>query len=168
MHLKRLTALILIALISILFIGCDGIPFIAPDTSTPREQPSSPPPPPTFEPVAPDQVSGELKVHFIDVGQGDAILIDIGGTEILIDAGGRSPGVTEYLRDYVDGPIEVMVATHPHADHIGGLIAVLDTFEVGEIWLNGDSSSSKTVRRRSCRCMFPSMRRNRNSWFWIV
>ena len=44
----------------------------------------------------------ELKVHFIDVGQGDSILIDLGQTEILIDGGGKSPGVVPYLRSYVD------------------------------------------------------------------
>ena len=86
----------------------------------------------------------ELKVHFIDVGQGDAILIDLGETEILIDGGGKSPGVATYLNNYVDGHLEVMVATHPHADHIGGLIAVLEAFEVQEIWHNGDSSTSQT------------------------
>ena len=86
----------------------------------------------------------ELKVHYIDVGQGDSILVELGETEILIDGGGKSPGVVEYLSDYVDGAIEAMVATHPHADHIGGLIAVLDIFQVEEIWLNGDTSTSGT------------------------
>ncbi|MHC4278505.1 MAG: ComEC/Rec2 family competence protein [Planctomycetota bacterium] len=86
----------------------------------------------------------ELRVHFIDVGQGDAILVDLGETEILIDGGGKSPGVVSYLNDYVDGALEVMVATHPHADHIGGLIAVLGAFSVQEIWHNGDTSTSQT------------------------
>ena len=85
-----------------------------------------------------------LQVHYIDVGQGDAILIDLGETEVLIDGGGRSPGVVAYLGDYVDGSLEAMVATHPHTDHIGGLIAVLDAFEVEGIWLNGDTSTSNT------------------------
>ncbi len=88
--------------------------------------------------------TGELKVHFIDVGQGDSILIDLEDTEILIDGGGKSPGVVAYLNDYVDGALEVLVATHPHADHIGGLIAVLDAFQVQQIWHNGDTSESKT------------------------
>ena len=91
-----------------------------------------------------DTASGLLTVHFIDVGQGDAILVDLGDTEVLIDGGGRSPGVTAYLEDYVNGSLEVMIATHPHADHIGGLIEVLDDFDVEEIWLNGDTSTSKT------------------------
>lgn len=87
---------------------------------------------------------GTLTVHFIDVGQGDAILLDLGDTEVLIDGGEKSPGVVSYIDDYVDGPLEVMVATHPHTDHIGGLIAVLDAFEVDEIWLNDDTTTSQT------------------------
>lgn len=87
---------------------------------------------------------GTLTVHFIDVGQGDSILLDCDDIEVLIDGGDKSPGVVSYIDDYVDGQLEVMVATHPHADHIGGLIAVLDAFEVGEIWLNGDTSTSQT------------------------
>ena len=109
-------------------------------TSTPVPTPT-PAPAPTLAPTPPTE---ELKVHFIDVGQGDSILIDLGEIEILIDGGGKSPGVVAYLNDYIDGAIEVMVATHPHADHIGGLIAVLDSFKVDEIWLNGDTSTSKT------------------------
>jgi beta-lactamase superfamily II metal-dependent hydrolase len=87
---------------------------------------------------------GTLTVHFIDVGQGDSILLDFGYIEVLIDGGEKSPGVVSYIDDHVDGLLEVMVATHPHADHIGGLIAVLAAFEVDEIWLNGDTSTSKT------------------------
>jgi len=94
--------------------------------------------------VEPPPEPGTLTVHFIDVGQGDSILLDFGDIEVLIDGGDKSPGVVSYIDDYVDGPLEVMIATHPHADHIGGLIAVLDAFEVDEIWLNGDTSTSGT------------------------
>jgi competence protein ComEC len=96
---------------------------------------------PTVQPTA---VPGNLQVHFIDVGQGDAILIDLGTTEVLIDAGEKSPGVTDYIEDFVDGHLEVVVATHPHADHIGGLIEVLDEFDVDNVWINGDEATSKT------------------------
>jgi len=84
----------------------------------------------------------ELQVHFIDVGQGDCILIDLGESEVLIDGGDSSPGVTAYLEDYVNGSLEVLIATHPHADHIGGLIEVLDDFDIEEIWLNGHTYTS--------------------------
>jgi len=118
-------------------------PATPPTTSEPTAEPS-PTPSPTQSPEPTTPPTGKLKVHFIDVGQGDAILIDLEDIEILIDGGDRSPGITGYLDQYVDGPLEVMVATHPHADHIGGLIAVLDAFEVDQIWHNGDSSESKT------------------------
>ena len=86
----------------------------------------------------------QLEVHFIDVGQGDSILIDLDEVEVLIDGGDKSPGVVTYIDDYVDGALEVMVATHPHADHIGGLIDVLNSFKVEQIWHNGDTSTSQT------------------------
>ncbi len=121
----------------------EPVPAPTPPTPSPAEQPT---PEPTTPAPTPTPIVEELKVHFIDVGQGDAILIDLGEIEILIDGGGKSPGVVAYLNDYVDGAIEVIVASHPHADHIGGLIAVLDSFEVEEIWLNGDTSTSKTYK----------------------
>ena len=43
------------------------------------------------------------------------------GKQKLVDGGDRSPGVVAYLNDYVDGSIEALVATHPPADHIGGI-----------------------------------------------
>ncbi len=86
----------------------------------------------------------QLTVHFIDVGQGDSILLDLGEVEVLIDGGDRSPGVVPYLNNFIDGALEVMVATHPHADHIGSLIEVLKNFEVAEIWHNGEYNTSVT------------------------
>ena len=77
------------------------------------------------------------------MGQGDAILIDYGTVEVLIDGGETSPGVVPYLRKYVDGDLEAMVATHPHADHIGGLIDVLRSFQVDNIYWNGETATTK-------------------------
>jgi competence protein ComEC len=85
-----------------------------------------------------------LAVYFLDVGQGDSILIDLGPTEILIDGGERQSGVVEFIKQYVQGDLEVVIATHPHADHIGGLIEVLNAFKVDQVWYNDESSSSKT------------------------
>jgi competence protein ComEC len=87
-----------------------------------------------------------LSVHFIDVGQGDSILIDLGDKEILIDAGEYYPGVVNYIRPFVDGKLEIVIATHPHYDHIGGLIDVLQKFDVMDMWINGDQSDSQTYR----------------------
>ncbi len=87
--------------------------------------------------------TGQLVVHFIDVGQGDAILIDYGSYEMLID-GGQWGDCAGYIPRYVDGALEVVVATHPHADHIGGLTNVLNAFVVEDIWLNGDNATTQT------------------------
>lgn len=92
-------------------------------------------------------VTGNLTVHFIDVGQGDAILLDCGTTEVLIDAGDGSPDIVPYLTPLVDGCLEVMIATHIHADHIGGLDEVLAGFDVGELWQSGEIGTTKTYQR---------------------
>ena len=120
-------------------------PALAPTPAPVPTPKPTPTPEPTPIPTLPPTTE-ELKVHFIDVGQGDSILIDLGQAEVLIDGGGRSPGVVAYLKNHIDGALEVMVATHPHADHIGGLIAVLGSFTVQEIWLNGDKSTTKTCQ----------------------
>lgn len=89
-----------------------------------------------------------LQVHFIDVGQGDATLIDCGEIEVLIDGGDNKAGpiVVEYLRPYVDGKLDYIIATHPDTDHIGGLDDVLDAYEVGEVIDSGKRASSKTYQ----------------------
>ncbi len=108
------------------------------------ESTASPTPAATTESSPATTTTQELKVYYIDVGQGDSILVDLGETEILIDGGDRSPGVVNYLIPYVDGALEAMVATHTHADHIGGLIDVLAKYQVKDIWLNGDTATSAT------------------------
>ena len=90
------------------------------------------------------QASQNLTVHIIDVGQGDAILIDMGDIEVLIDGGEKNTGAADYIRPYIDGALEVMVATHTHADHIGGLIDILARYQVNDIWLNGDNATTVT------------------------
>jgi competence protein ComEC len=125
--MKKLAILTILAIYSlIIFTSCGTSP-------TPSGLPSTH-----------TSTKSELKVHFIDVGQGDSILIDLGETEVLIDGGDKSPGVVNYLKNYIDGPLELMVVTHPHADHIGGLIDVLAAFQVEEIWYNGETSTSNT------------------------
>lgn len=98
----------------------------------------------TIEPTpTPDDT---LRVHFIDVGQGDAILIEHQGYIMLIDGGDRGQGqiVVNYLKDLNITHIDTMVGTHPHADHIGGLIDVLQNFSVGEVVDPGVVHTSKT------------------------
>ena len=76
------------------------------------------------------------RVIFLDVGQGDAILlIDSSGQKILIDGGGGDY-VVYSLTDYLhprDRYIDIVILTHPHEDHLSGLIDILERFEVGEV-----------------------------------
>ena len=69
---------------------------------------------------------------FIDVGQGDAVLLEQNGAFALIDAGEReaADGLVAYLQAAGVAKLDLLVMTHPHADHIGGMQAVLDAFPV--------------------------------------
>lgn len=95
-----------------------------------------------------DSTAQLMKVHFIDVGQADAALIDIGDVEVLIDAGNNNDGqtVVDYIRPYVDGALDTIVATHPDADHIGGMDTVLAAYDVGLAIDSGMTGSSATFK----------------------
>lgn len=80
-------------------------------------------------------VRHEDKVVFLDVGQGDATLIQKGSTQVLID-GGPDSSILFQLAKYIplyDRRIEYIVLTHPHNDHLVGLLSVLEMYDVGEI-----------------------------------
>lgn len=89
-----------------------------------------------------------LTVAFLDVGQGDSIFIESpSGIQVLID-GGRSSKVLREIAKVVpfyDRSIDMVMATHPDADHIGGLISVLNRFEVGHIVRPGVNHSTQAV-----------------------
>ena len=78
-------------------------------------------------------LSGDLVVHFIDVGQGDSILLEFRDKTMLIDAGERGMGerVIAYLDERNVEKLDVVVATHAHSDHIGGLGSVVSAYPVG-------------------------------------
>ena len=80
----------------------------------------------------------DLYVYYLDVGQAEATLLKGPGFTILIDAGdsGRND-VVEHLEKWHVETIDLFIVTHPHADHIGQGRAVLETFEVAEVWLSG-------------------------------
>ena len=87
-------------------------------------------------------VGETLYVNYINVGQGDSIFIKVGNCDILIDAGTTSYGstVSNYLKNKGVDDIELMINTHPDADHCGGLTRVLNDHVVEEIWISKNTS----------------------------
>ena len=77
--------------------------------------------------------SKTLIVHYIDVGQGDAVFIQTPSQNVLIDGGERGTTVEDYLKQQGVGCLDIVISTHPHSDHIGGLINVLENFTVKEV-----------------------------------
>ncbi|MCP1663098.1 beta-lactamase superfamily II metal-dependent hydrolase [Methanocalculus sp. AMF5] len=149
-----LTLLAIFAVITIFSTaGCvdndQPVPIATPE---PTEQPTqiihttTPTPEPIQTPSPQVQPGSNLKAHFIDVGQGDAILIQYNGKNMLIDAGDRGKGdqVVAYLKRQGVSRLEYVVATHPHADHIGGMTEVLDAFPVGRFIDSGNPHTSQT------------------------
>lgn len=92
------------------------------------------------------EMTSDLKVHYIDVGQGDAIFIELpNGETALIDGGPGSSkdALIDYLRGLEFRSIDYLVATHPHEDHIGGLPEVIRNFEIGKIYMPAVTHTTK-------------------------
>ena len=96
---------------SLIFTGC------APAVSGPGEMSRSEET--AAQPVPAPDAAGVLKVHFIDVGQGDSILIQSGTENMLVDAGTNESGptVTAYLQSLGVTKLSYLIGTHPHEDH---------------------------------------------------
>lgn len=126
--MKRLISLLLVFL---LLAGCTG--------KFSHEQAAT---------VAPAQ-KGILKVHFIDVGQADAIFVQLpDGKNMLVDAGKNTSATTiiNYLKNNQVEKLDFLVGTHPHEDHIGSLDAVIKYFEIGEVLMPKASNNTQTFR----------------------
>lgn len=91
--------------------------------------------------------SQNLTITFIDVGQGDSILVILPDRKtLLIDGGEResSDAVLATLQEHRLSHIDVVVATHPHADHVGGLIDVINNVDVGQVLDSGQVHTTQT------------------------
>lgn len=92
------------------------------------------------------ELTADTAVHFIDVGQGDSALLLSGGQAVLIDAGTAESGtaVVRYLEELGVTEIYGAVATHPHADHIGGMAQVIEAFPIEHFYLGPETQNTAT------------------------
>jgi beta-lactamase superfamily II metal-dependent hydrolase len=91
--------------------------------------------------------AGTLTLHMLDVGQGDALLLTTpNGDQILVDAGGAKFRVADTLARMGIEKLDLVIATHPHADHIGGMEEIFQRIPVGAYYHSGDSHTTRTYR----------------------
>lgn len=92
------------------------------------------------------EVSGDLFVYFIDVGQADSILIRNNGKNMLIDAGNNADGkkLVDYFKSLEIEKFDYVVATHPHEDHIGGMDDIINNFKIDNYYMPDKMSTTKT------------------------
>ena len=87
-----------------------------------------------------------LVIHFIDVGQGDSILISKNNEHVLIDAGNNEDGalLVEYFKELGIKKFKYIVGTHAHEDHIGGIDNVINNFDLDHYYMPDVITTTKT------------------------
>ncbi len=99
--------------------------------------------------TAKETADGTATVNFLDVGQGDSAFIELPDNKtMLIDASTADcgDGIVSYIKGKGYSKIDYLVATHPHADHIGGMKSVVNSFDIGEIYMPRAATSTKTFK----------------------
>lgn len=92
---------------------------------------------------------GLLKIHFLDVGQGDAIFIESpNGNQVLIDGGPDNKVLTKLsqVMPFFDKTIDLVLLTHAHADHVAGLVGVLERYDIENIVMTNSLYDSGQFR----------------------
>ena len=126
--------MLLVAIVGLLLAACDP-------TNVTTPMPPSPPP-----------GGGELSVVFLDVGQGESILIHAPNGQVMLIDGGRTIDLAQrvilpQIRVWGANQVDVLVVTHPDADHISGLVGVLESFPVALVALTGDQHGTQIYER---------------------
>lgn len=88
-----------------------------------------------------------LKIHYLDVGQGDSTFIELPNQQTILIDGAEAKEKNKII-DYISSlnytKIDYLIATHPHTDHIGGLPSIIEYFDIGKIYMPKAVSTSKT------------------------
>ena len=92
------------------------------------------------------KINGELKVHFINVGQADSILIQQGSENMLIDAGNNDDeGILKsYLSNQGINEFKYVIGTHAHEDHIGSMDYIINAYKIGKVYFPKQTATTKT------------------------
>ena len=120
------------------------------DSAAPSQQDSAAPSQSdTRAPSATTQTSANVTIKFIDVGQGESILIALPEKTMLIDAGptGSAPKIAQVLQELGRNKIDYLVATHPDEDHIGGMADVISNTQIGTIYAPNKTNNTATYRK---------------------
>ncbi|MCR4431566.1 MAG: MBL fold metallo-hydrolase [Tepidanaerobacteraceae bacterium] len=102
----------------------------------------------TETPVLPS-ASHLLQVTFMDVGQADSIFIKLPeGKTMLIDAGNNNDGKTiiNYIKNQGTKKLDTVIGTHPHEDHIGAMDDIINTFDIGKIYMPNVTTTTRTFK----------------------
>lgn len=102
----------------------------------------------TVEKLGVPPISGELEIHFLDVGQADCTLIKCDGFTMLIDTGLDDYGtkIQNYLRKQGVEKLDFLVLTHSDADHIGSADVIMTKYEIGTIFMSNFEKETKTYK----------------------
>ncbi|WP_066070165.1 ComEC/Rec2 family competence protein [Neobacillus soli] len=144
---KRLLKVFTCLFLASSLVACQSAPAQKEQASVKVNKPTTTDAKPTKPVSKPAETSGIMQVYYLDVGQGDSIYIKTpNGDDILIDGGKNDRGddVVAFLHKYHVDDIEVMIATHPDADHIGGLDTVLENMTVKSVYMPKVTHTTKT------------------------
>lgn len=99
-------------------------------------------------PASSVETKGELKVHFIDVGQADSILVQQGNKAMMVDAGnnGDASTIKNYLNKEGISELQYFVGTHAHEDHIGSADYIINSFKVGKVYFPKHTANTKNFQ----------------------